>query len=189
VSDVFAFAELGDNANQPAMEVVKSGISRIVNSGEQPNLGYGNAPDAQESLRRAIFVLLIQSYIINDSAATALTTTVAPDRLQSDQYWLQPKSGVSLEAAITEAHNLLQVLRERLIVEVRCPEELRAENPAKPHASVLHMVPYGIKLSMIYNGLTIHVHSDSDPEWLANEARRIIRDNVVADHIGPLPVY
>jgi len=188
VSDLFAFADLSDKVDGTAMEVVKSGIGRLTNHGEQPNLSYGNTPDADEALRRAIFVLLIQSGIVGNEH-TVLGTMVAPDRATKDQYWLQPKSGASLEAAITEARDLAYSLRERLIVEIRCPEELLVENPVKPHASVLHMVPYGIKLSMMYNGLTIHVHGDSDPEWLVGEVRRVIRDDVEIDHIGPLAVY
>lgn len=185
---LFAFATLGDKADEAAMEVVKSGISRLVNNGERPILVYGNTQDADEALRKAIFVLFIQSCIIGN-AYTTLSTVVSPDHVANDVYWLQPKKGVSLEAAVKEAHELTQALREQLVVEVRCPEELLVDNPVKPHASVLHMVPYGIKLSMMYNGLMIHVHSDSDPEWLVSESRRVIRGDVKTDHIGPLAVY
>jgi len=189
VSDPFDFSALGDKADEAAMETVESGLSRLVNNGLPPVVRYGSVPDdADEALRQAIFVLLIQSYIIgNDN--TVLEPRVAPDRATKDVYWLQPISGTGLLEAITEVQQLAETLRDRLIVEARCPQELLEEHPVKPHASVLHMVPYGLKLAMLYHGRTIYVHGDTEPEWLAEEARRVVRHNLQIDSVGPLRVY
>lgn len=188
MSDLFDFSSLGDKVDEAALETVESGISRLVNNGMKPVVRYGNTLDADEGLRQAIFVLLIQSYILGNNDAV-LGPRVAPDIHAKDVYWLQPVPGADLLQALTEAQQLVVTLRERLIVEVRCPQTLLEENPVRPHASVLHMVPYGFKVAMLYRELPIFIHGDSDPLWLAMEAARVVRERIRVNSVGPLRVY